>query len=32
MDTPDGRPVQTLGEVVEIPAVSWLHHHYERAA
>ena len=34
MDTPDPRPVQPpeLGEVVELPNVGGLHHHYERRA
>jgi transposase InsO family protein len=34
MDTPDGRSVQdrTSGNVIEIPELSGLHHHYERVA
>ena len=33
-DTPDPREVQppTMGEVIELPEVGWLHHRYERRA
>jgi hypothetical protein len=32
MDAPEGRAVQALGAVVEIPEVGGLHHHYEHRA
>jgi transposase InsO family protein len=32
MDAPDGRAAQVVGEVVGIPEVGGLHHHYERRA
>ena len=34
MDAPDGREIheRDVGEVVEIPEVGGLHHHYERQA
>jgi transposase InsO family protein len=32
MDAPDRRPIQKLGEIVEVPEVGGLHHHYERRA
>ena len=34
MDAPESRSVQTAdeGEVVEVPEVGGLHHHYERIA
>ncbi len=31
-DSPDSRPVQTVGRVVAFPEVSGLHHRYERVA
>ena len=33
-DAPEPRPIQAanLGEIVEIPEVGGLHHHYERRA
>jgi transposase InsO family protein len=32
MDAPDRRAIQATGEVIEIPEVGGLHHHYERRA
>jgi putative transposase len=29
-DSPDPRPVQSVGEIVAIPEVGGLHHRYER--
>jgi putative transposase len=31
-DSPDSRPVQSIGEVITIPDVGGLHHRYERHA
>jgi hypothetical protein len=31
-DSPDPRPVQSIGDIVAIPEVGGLHHRYERRA
>ena len=32
MDAPEHRPIQEVGEVIQIPEIGGLHHHYERRA